>query len=77
MKATVDRSRHIQDVEETTVYMADSVIRTESCELDTGLTMLRQKLAGKCQCPACGETVEESFSDHYRDNRTCREAERV
>lgn len=57
------------------VEMADSVIGAESRELDTGLSMLRQKLAGKC--PACGETVEESFSDHYRDNRTCREAERV
>lgn len=65
---------HIQGSEETTVYMADNVIGAESRELETGLSMLRQKVTEVC--PSCGDDVE-SFGNHYRDSRTCREAERV
>ena len=72
--ATVDGAGHIQGSEGTTVYMADNVMGSEPRELDTGLTMLRQKLSGAC--PTCGDTVE-TFRDHYRDSCECREEERV
>jgi len=72
--ATVDGAGHIQGAEGTTMYMPDNVMGSEPRELDTGLTMLRQKLAGAC--PTCGDTVE-TFRDHYRDSRECREEERV
>ncbi len=72
--ATVDGAGHIQGAEGTTVYMSDNVMGAEPRELDAGLSILRQKVAGVC--PSCGDDVE-SFSNHYRDSRTCREAERV
>lgn len=72
--ATVDGAGHPQGTEGTTVYIADDVMGAESRELETGLSMLRQKVAGVC--PSCGDDVE-SFGNHYRDSRTCREAERV
>lgn len=74
MIATVDGPGHIQGREGATVYMADNVMGAESRELDAGVSMLRQKLAGTC--PLCEGKVD-TFRDHYRDNRTCREAERV
>jgi hypothetical protein len=72
--ATVDGAGHIQGSEGTTVYMDDNIRGAESRELDAGLSILRQKVAGVC--PSCGDDVE-SFGNHYRDSRTCREAERV
>lgn len=72
--ATVDGAGHIQGAEGTTVYMADNVIGAESRELETGLSMLRQKLAG--ECPTCGDEID-AVRDHYRNSRTCREAERL
>jgi len=42
--ATFDGPGHIDYNEGTTVYMADSVLGVESRELDTGLTILRQKI---------------------------------
>ena len=71
---TVDGAGHIQGSEGTTVYMDDNVMGAEPRELDAGVSILRQKVAGAC--PSCGDDVE-SFSNHYRDSRTCREAERV
>jgi hypothetical protein len=50
---TVDGAGHIQGVEGTTLYMSDDVIGAESRDLETGLSMLRQKLAGAC--PSCRE----------------------
>jgi hypothetical protein len=64
----------MQGTEGTTVYMADNVVGAEPRELETGLSMLRKKLAG--ECPVCGDKIE-TFRDHYRDSRTCQEAERV
>jgi hypothetical protein len=72
--ATVDGAGHIQGSEGTTVYMDDNVMGAESREVETGLSMLRQKLAGVC--PSCGDDVE-SFGNHHRDSPKCREAERV
>ena len=72
--ATVYGAGHIQGSKGTTVYMADNVMGAESRGLETGLTMLRQKLAGVC--PACDDEIE-TFHDHYRESRECREAERV
>lgn len=72
--ATVDGAGHIQGVGGTTLYMSDDVIGAESRDLETGLSMLRQKLAGAC--PSCGEAVE-TFRDHYAGESACREAERV
>ncbi|GGI97082.1 hypothetical protein GCM10008995_03800 [Halobellus salinus] len=72
--ATVDGPGHLQGSDGTTVYMADNVKGAESRELDAGLSILRQKLAGVC--PSCGDEIE-SVDDHYRESRTCREAERV
>lgn len=72
--ATVHGAGHIQGSEGTTVYMDDNVMGADPREVDAGLSMLRQKVAGVC--PSCGDDVE-SFSNHYRDCRTCREAERV
>jgi hypothetical protein len=72
--ATVDGAGHIQGSEGTTVYMDDNIRGAESRELDAGLSILRQKVAGVC--PSCGNDVE-SFGNHYRDSRECREAERV
>jgi hypothetical protein len=74
MIATVDGAGHIQGVEGTTVYMSDNVMGAEPRELDAGLSILRQKLVGTC--PSCEAEVE-TFRDHYRDNRKCRDAERV
>lgn len=72
--ATVDGAGHIQGAEGTTIYMSDNVMGAEPRELDVGLLMLRQKLAGIC--PSCNDGVE-SFAKHYRDRPACREAERV
>ena len=72
--ATVDGAGHIQGAEGTTVYMADNVMGAKHREVDTGLSMLRQKLVDVC--PSCGEKVG-SFSDHHRKSRSCREAERL
>jgi len=72
--ATCDGPGHIHGSEGTAVYMADNVIGAKSRELDTGLSILRKKLAGVC--PSCEESVETIIS-HYRDNHTCQRAERV
>ena len=72
--ATVDGAGHMQGTEGTTVYMAENVRGAEPRELETGLSMLRQKLAGVC--PSCDDEIE-TFRDHYRDSQECREAERV
>ena len=74
LMATVDGAGHLQRSEGATVYMGDNVMGAESRELDTGLTMLRKKLAGVC--PSCDNEIE-TFLDHYRDSRACREEERV
>lgn len=74
MIATVDGAGHIQGTEGTTVYMSDNVMGVDPREIEAGLTMLRQKVAGIC--PSCGDEVE-SFREHYTDCRTCQEAERV
>jgi hypothetical protein len=71
---TVDGAGHIQGTEGTTVYMADNVMGAKHREVDTGLSILRQKLADVC--PSCGEKVE-LFGDHHRESRSCREAERL
>ena len=72
--ATVDGPGNIDGTEGTTVYMADSVMGSESREVDAGLSMLRQKVAGVC--PTCEKTVD-SLQDHYRGENTCREAEQM
>jgi hypothetical protein len=72
--ATVDGAGHMQGTEGTTVYMADNVVGAKPRELENGLRMLRQKLVG--ECPICGDKIE-TFRDHYRNSRTCQEAERV
>jgi hypothetical protein len=72
--ATIDGPGHRQGINGTTVYMNDRVMSADSRELDTGLLMLRQKLAG--ECPSCGDSVE-SFSNHYKKSRICRERERI
>jgi len=74
VRATCDGPGHIHGSEGTTVYMSDNVMGAKSRELDTGLSILRQKLAGVC--PSCEESVETIIS-HYRDNHTCQRAERV
>jgi hypothetical protein len=72
--AKVNGAGHIQGSDRTTVYLDDNLMRAEPRGLETGLSMLRQKVAGIC--PLYGDDVE-SFSNHHRDSRTCREAERV
>ncbi|CCC41481.1 hypothetical protein [Haloquadratum walsbyi] len=72
--ATVDGPGHMQDTEGTSVYVAENVEGAKSRELEDGLRMLRQKLAGVC--PSCDDEIE-TFRDHYRDSQECREAERV
>jgi hypothetical protein len=72
--ATVGGAGHIQGSEGTTVYMDDNVTGAESRELDAGLSILRQKVAGVC--PSCGAEVD-TFAGHYRDRQECRQAERV
>jgi hypothetical protein len=71
---TVDGAGHIQGVEGTTLYMSDDVIGAESRDLETGLSMLRQKLAG--MCPFCEAEVD-TFGGHYRDSLECQQAEKV
>ena len=71
---TVDGPGHMQGTEGTTVYMTENVEGAEPRELNAELSMLRQKLAG--ECPVCGDKIE-TFRDHHKDSRTCREAERV
>lgn len=70
--ATIDGAGHKQGISGTTVYMDKNIMRAKSRELDTGLPILRQKIAG--ECPSCGDTVE-SFDDHYKTSRMCREEE--
>nr|ABQ75921.1 hypothetical protein [uncultured haloarchaeon] len=70
--ATIDGGGHRQGINGTTVYMSKNIISAESRELDIGLSILRQKIAG--ECPSCGDTVE-SFNDHYKTSRMCREEE--
>jgi hypothetical protein len=53
--ATVDGAGHIQGSEGTTVYMDDNVIGAEPREVDAGLSILRQKVAGVC--PFCGSAI--------------------
>ncbi|AEN07309.1 hypothetical protein Halar_0034 (plasmid) [halophilic archaeon DL31] len=72
--ATFDGPGHIDYNEGTTVYMADSVLGVESRELDTGLTILRQKLAGVC--PSCRDYVGDVWY-HYIDNYSCRRVEEL
>ena len=72
--ATVDGAGHMQATEGTTVYMAENVEGAKPRELDDGLRMLRQKLAGVC--PSCGAEVD-AFGGHYRDSLECQQAERV
>ena len=72
--ATFDGPGHLQSGEGTTVYMDESVIGAEPRELDAGLTVLRQKLAGIC--PTC-EVEVDSFRQHYTEKHKCREVERV
>ena len=72
--ATVDGVGHIQGTEGTTVYMDENVEGAKPRELDDGLRMLRQKLAGVC--PSCEAEVG-TFDEHYRDSLECQQAERV
>ena len=72
--ASADGAGHIQGSDGTSVYLDDNVMRAESRKVDAGLSILRQKVAGICS--SCGDDVE-SFGNHYRDSRTCQEAERV
>lgn len=62
----------IQRTEGTTIYKHDNVLGAEPRDAETGLSMVRQKLAGRC--PHCGATPD-SFYDHYSDNADCVEAE--
>jgi hypothetical protein len=74
MMATYQGPGHIQGSGGTTVYMAEDVEGAEPRELDTGIEILRKKLAG--MCPICEEEVK--LLDHYtRKSPSCREAERV
>jgi hypothetical protein len=72
--ATFDGPGHIEGIVGTTIYRSDDIMGAESRDLKTGLSMLRQKLSGKC--PSCGTAVE-SLSNHYRESRACLESERV
>jgi hypothetical protein len=63
---------HVQGFEGTTVYMAENVIGANARDMETGLSRLRQKLSNVC--PTCGEQVEQ-LSTHYREQRTCTEAD--
>jgi hypothetical protein len=71
--ATFDGPGHIQGSKGTTVYVSENVVGAESRELETGLSMLRQKLAGVC--PICEEEVE--LQSHYAGTSECIEAEQV
>ncbi len=44
--ATFDGPGHINGAKGTTVYKSDDVVGADPQQLDTGLTILRQKLAG-------------------------------
>jgi hypothetical protein len=72
--ATVDGPGHIQGIEGTTVYLADNARSAESRELEVGLSVLRQKLAGMCPC--CDDEVD-TLRDHYTGMSPCREEEWV
>jgi hypothetical protein len=71
--ATLFGPGHIQGLGGTTVYMAEDVGGAEPRELDTGIEILRKKLAG--MCPICEEEMK--LLDHYTESPSCREAERV
>lgn len=71
--ATVDGPGHRPSVGGTTVYI-DNVAGAESRELETGISMLQQKVAGIC--PRCKKTVD-SLQDHYIGVSACREAEQM
>lgn len=71
--STFDSPGHPQGGTGTTVYMAENVWGAESRELETGLSVLQQKMDGVC--PICKEAVE--FQDHYTGISPCRKAERV
>jgi hypothetical protein len=55
----------------TTVYMADNVIGGDPRNVETGLDIFREKLAG--QCPTCKEPFEDPISlrGHNRSSRAC------
>jgi|APHM01.1.fsa_nt_gi hypothetical protein len=72
--ATTTGPGGIQRTEGTTIYMSDTVWGAQPRDVETGLSMVRQKLTG--QCPHCGATPD-SFYDHYSDNADCVEAERL
>lgn len=72
--ATCTGPGSIQRAEGTIVHMADDVRGAEPRDVETGLSMVREKLAG--QCPHCGATPD-SFYDHYQANADCVEAEKL
>jgi hypothetical protein len=63
---------HIQGDEGTTIYRSETVIGAEPREVSEGHRILQQKLNGRC--PTCGE-VAKNLNHHYRNQRTCAEAE--
>ncbi len=71
---TVDGAGHMQGTEGTTVYMSENVEGAKPRELENGLRVLQQKLAGVC--PSCEAEVD-TFGGHYRDSLECQQAERV
>ena len=72
--ATIDGPGGIQRTSGTTVYMADSVLGAQPRSVETGLSMVRHKVAG--QCPHCGAAPDD-LKEHYRNNTDCIEAEEI
>lgn len=66
--ATCDGAGHLQGAHGTTVYMDEDTLGARPRTVDTGLTILQQKLTGVC--PSCDGEIE-TLRQHYRDNTTC------
>ncbi|WP_431358933.1 hypothetical protein [Halovenus amylolytica] len=66
--ATFEGPGHPQGGSGTTMYMSENIRGAEPRELDTGLSILREKFAGIC--PHCKSDVEE-LSEHFLENLEC------
>jgi len=72
--ATIDGPGGIQRTSGTIIHMADSVLGAQPRSVETGLSMVRHKVAG--QCPHCGAAPDD-LKEHYRNNTDCIEAEEI
>jgi hypothetical protein len=69
--ATDEVPGHMQHTCGTTIYMTENITERDSHNVETGLEIFRNKLAGRC--PTCGESVDDpaSLTDHYQSSREC------